>query len=78
MAYVAEYPFRSQNVCKCTHFQNVYLMSTAPSDVVGRVLDAAVGAFIYSFKKSVVSALCHERLTWPIDASRGGVAFHFA
>ena len=25
-------------------------------------------------KKSVMSALCHERLTWPIDASRGGVA----
>ena len=21
-----------------------------------------------------MSALCHERLTWPIDASRGGVA----
>ena len=25
-------------------------------------------------KKSVMSVLCHERLTWPIDASRGGVA----
>ena len=25
-------------------------------------------------KKSVMSALCHERLTWPIDASRGGIA----
>ena len=25
-------------------------------------------------KKSVMSALCHELLTWPIDASRGGVA----
>ena len=21
-----------------------------------------------------MSALCHERLTWPIDASRGGIA----
>ena len=39
--------------------------------------------FIYPFstlkkkkkaKISVMSALCHERLTWPIDASRGGVA----
>ena len=35
--------------------------------------------FIYPFskkkqKKSVMSALCHERLTWPIDASRGDVA----
>ena len=38
-------------------------------------LDAAVGAdfpFIYPFGKK--NALCHERLTWPIDASRGGVA----
>ena len=36
--------------------------------------------FIYPFstlkksKKFVMSALCHEHLTWPIDASRGGVA----
>ena len=50
--------------------------------MVGRVLDAAVGALMFLLsilsvkkaKKSVMSALCHERLTWPIDASRGGVA----
>ena len=50
-----------------------------PSDVVGRALDAAVGALIFlssilsvlkKSKKSVMSALCYE----PIDASRGGIA----
>ena len=48
--------------------------------MVGWALDAVVGALIFlssilSVKKrknSVMSALCHERLTWPIDVSRGG------
>ena len=56
----------------------------AHSNVVGRALDAAVGALILhssilsvlkkKAKKSVMCALCNERLTWPIDASRGGIA----
>ena len=50
--------------------------------MVGRAFDAAVGALMFlssilsvrKSEKSVMSALCHERLTWPIDASRDGVA----
>ena len=49
--------------------------------MVARALDVAVGALIFlssilsvlkKSKKSVMSALCHEGLTWPICVSRGG------